>query len=84
MTRIVPETYATKDWPRKVAQADESRRKEIAALSSRVATLETLAFETVTFTPTTAPGSPVAGMTYFDSVTLKLRCHDGTNWNDLW
>jgi hypothetical protein len=30
-----------------------------------------------------APASPVAGMVYFDSSTSKLKCHDGTNWQDL-
>jgi hypothetical protein len=33
--------------------------------------------------PTTAPASPAAGDLYFDSSTNKLRCYDGTAWNDL-
>lgn len=33
--------------------------------------------------PTSAPASPAAGDIYFDSATSKLRCHDGTQWNDL-
>ncbi len=33
--------------------------------------------------PSTAPASPSAGDIYFDSATGKLRCHDGTGWNDL-
>lgn len=33
--------------------------------------------------PTTQPGSPQEGMVYFDSGTKKLRCYDGTVWQDL-
>lgn len=33
--------------------------------------------------PASAPASPAAGDIYFDSTTSKLRCHDGTGWNDL-
>lgn len=33
--------------------------------------------------PTTTPASPSAGDIYFDSTTNKLRCYDGTVWNDL-
>lgn len=32
--------------------------------------------------PTTTPSSPAAGDLYFDSSTNKLRCYDGTAWND--
>lgn len=39
---------------------------------------------TIRFTPTTTPASPVAGMTYFDSGTFKLRTYDGTAWQDHW
>ena len=35
-------------------------------------------------TPTTAPGSAVAGTIYFDSSLNKLRCYDGTTWHNLW
>jgi hypothetical protein len=38
---------------------------------------------TVTFTPTTTPSTPVAGMVYYDQGTNKLRCYNGTSWNDL-
>jgi hypothetical protein len=31
----------------------------------------------------TEPGSPAAGDIYFDSATNKLRCYDGTAWQDL-
>lgn len=31
----------------------------------------------------TAPGSPAAGDVYFDSATARLRCFDGTVWQDL-
>lgn len=38
----------------------------------------------LTLKPGTAPAAPVKGMIYFDSVSNKLRCYDGTVWNDLW
>lgn len=31
-----------------------------------------------------APGSPSAGDLYFDSTTNKLRCYDGSIWQDCW
>jgi len=34
--------------------------------------------------PGTAPSSPMAGDIYFDSSSSKLRCYDGSSWNDLW
>lgn len=74
---VIPETYANKDWPRKVKQAVE-------AAVRRVAVLETHTAAVFTFTPTTTPASPTAGMTYFDSGTNKLRTYDGTNWQDHW
>lgn len=30
-----------------------------------------------------APASPTAGTIYYDSITNKLRCWNGTTWNDL-
>ena len=33
--------------------------------------------------PTVAPTSPVAGDVYFDAAASKLRCYDGTVWQDL-
>jgi hypothetical protein len=33
--------------------------------------------------PGAAPASAEAGDVYFDSTTSKLRCHDGTVWQDL-
>ena len=33
--------------------------------------------------PRTTPGTPTKGMIYFDSGTNKLRCYDGTTWNNL-
>lgn len=35
------------------------------------------------FHPMTAPASPLAGDVYYDSGTNKLRCWNGTTWNDL-
>ena len=32
----------------------------------------------------TAPSTPVQGQVYFDTTSNKLRCYDGTAWNDLW
>ena len=37
----------------------------------------------VNFTPISTPASASAGDVYYDSSTNKLRCYDGTNWNDL-
>ena len=37
----------------------------------------------VNFVPRTAPASPAAGDVYYDSGTNKLRCYNGTIWNDL-
>lgn len=72
---VIPETASTKDWPRKVKQAVEAVAKRVLSLETR---------ETFTFAPTTEPASPTAGMTYYDSGTNKLRCWDGSAWNDLW
>jgi len=33
--------------------------------------------------PSTTPSNPSAGDIYFDSSTNKLRCFDGTTWNNL-
>lgn len=33
--------------------------------------------------PTTAPSNPAAGDIYFDAALAKLRCHDGTTWQNL-
>ena len=33
--------------------------------------------------PATEPSSPSAGDVYYDSTSNKLRCHNGTTWNDL-
>lgn len=30
------------------------------------------------------PSSPVTGLTYYNTVSNKLRCWDGSAWNDLW
>jgi hypothetical protein len=37
----------------------------------------------VNFTPIATPATAAAGDVYYDSSTNKLRCYDGTNWNDL-
>ena len=37
----------------------------------------------LTLTPSATPGAPTEGMVYMDSTTHKLRCYDGTIWNDL-
>lgn len=31
----------------------------------------------------TDPGSPTAGFTYYNTTTNKLRCYDGSAWNNL-
>jgi hypothetical protein len=37
----------------------------------------------VNFPPRTTPTSPAAGDVYYDSGTNKLRCYNGSAWNDL-
>jgi hypothetical protein len=37
----------------------------------------------VKFTPQATPSTPAAGDVYYDSTTNKLRCYNGTIWNDL-
>ena len=37
----------------------------------------------VNFTPQSTPSTPAAGDVYYDSTTNKLRCYNGTIWNDL-
>ena len=37
----------------------------------------------VNFTPQATPSTPVAGDVYYDSTSNKLRCYNGTSWNDL-
>lgn len=39
--------------------------------------------EALNVAPGTAPSGPVAGDLYFDSGSAKLRCFDGTVWQDL-
>lgn len=52
------------------------------ALESRVDALESPS--TITLTPGSAPSSPTRGMIYYDDTANKLKCWDGTAWNDLW
>lgn len=33
--------------------------------------------------PRTTPATPTAGQVYYDGATNKLRCYNGTTWNDL-
>jgi hypothetical protein len=37
----------------------------------------------VRYEPMSTPGSAEAGDVYYDSSTNKLRCYNGTSWNDL-
>ena len=39
--------------------------------------------DTIRLEPSATPSSPSAGDIYFDSSTNKLRCFNGTIWNDL-
>lgn len=83
----IPPTSNRSDWPRLVAQDVNKATNDITAAVARIGALEgatAYTVDTVTFTPTTAPGSPVAGMTYFDSGTTKLRTWDGSAWQDHW
>jgi hypothetical protein len=53
------------------------------ALSLDAATGHAQFAEVLALTPGTTPGSAAAGDIYFDVITAKLRCFDGTIWNDL-
>jgi len=37
----------------------------------------------LSLSPASEPSTPTAGTIYFDATTSKLRCYDGTLWNDL-
>jgi hypothetical protein len=37
----------------------------------------------INYTPMATPASAVAGDVYYDSTSNKLRCYNGTSWNDL-
>ena len=76
----VPRYNRTADWPRLVADAINALENKVKALLGATA----YTVQTVTFAPTTEPGSPVEGMTYMDSTTHKLRTYDGTIWRDHW
>lgn len=73
--RVIPETANRRDWPRLVAEGHKDHANRLNALESP---------ETITLTPSSTPASPVEGMIYYDSTANKLKCYDGTNWNDLW
>jgi hypothetical protein len=40
-------------------------------------------YSKVNYTPMATPSSPSAGDVYYDSTSNKLRCYNGTSWNDL-
>lgn len=40
-------------------------------------------FTVMKFTPQTEPSTAIAGDVYYDSGTNKLRCYNGTIWNNL-
>ena len=44
----------------------------------------TLNISDIHLTPGSAPGSPTEGDIYMDSTTHKLRCYDGTAWQNCW
>jgi hypothetical protein len=68
--RIIPETSASADWPRLVAQVVNKHSKDIAALPfSKLAT---------------APADPVEGQTYYDTALHKMRTWDGSAWQNHW
>lgn len=39
--------------------------------------------DTLRLTPSVAPANPMAGDVYFDGSQSKLKCYDGSLWNDL-
>ncbi len=53
------------------------------ALSLDAATGHAQFAEVLALTPGATPSSAAAGDIYFDASTTKLRCFDGTIWNDL-
>jgi hypothetical protein len=47
-------------------------------------TTSDVSFGSVVFSPlSSAPSSPSTGQVYYDSTLNKLRCYDGTSWNNL-
>jgi hypothetical protein len=44
---------------------------------------DTVTADVVSYTPSAQPASASAGDVYYDSTTNKLRCYNGTTWNDL-
>jgi hypothetical protein len=57
---------------------------ELALGSATVERVRIKAGGQVRFVPlAAAPASPQAGDVYYDSTTNKLRCYNGTIWNDL-
>jgi hypothetical protein len=63
-----------------IANSDTSTPLIGGDFSTGVVTINSL----LTLPPTTTPATPVKGMIYFDNTINKLRCFDGTIWNDLW
>lgn len=71
------------EWRRRVAIAVNwllgPLVRRVVALEATDAAKLTHPFQSLA----TAPASPTAGQSYYDTVTNKARVYDGTAWNDL-
>lgn len=67
--KFVPESASRADWPRIVAQAVNAVQRIIDTGTA--------------FRPRSEPANPVEGQIYYDDATHKLRCWDGSAWQNL-
>ena len=61
------------------ASPDGSSWNDVMTVSPDKATVSQL----LNLQPQSEPTVATAGDIYFDSLTSKLRCYDGSTWNDL-
>jgi len=53
------------------------------ALTAVAATGSVTLHQFAQLVPGTAPATPARGTVYYDNAANKLRCYDGTVWQDL-
>jgi hypothetical protein len=64
--------------------ADKLEVDTLASISDQLGQISDGTALQLRFRPAnSAPSSPLTGLVYFDNGTKKLRCWDGTAWNDL-
>lgn len=64
--------------------ADKLNIDELADISTALGQISTGTALQLRFRPAnSAPASPLTGTVYFDNTTSKLKCWDGSAWNDL-